>query len=117
MCIQCHLNLSDETVSLQLQEALDKDIYIYSEFNSTSINHIIIGASGYNSLDIRNKAIILLNKYYEWLKLNPNYILNNYSSIVKQPTKYISNKNIIKWTGLCVFITSVYLFNFNFQLY
>ena len=29
MCLKCHAGLSDETISLQLQEQLDKDIINY----------------------------------------------------------------------------------------
>ena len=61
----------DASAKLDISSTTNKDIYIYSEFNSTSINHIIIGTSGYNSLDIRNKAITLLNKYNEWFNIKP----------------------------------------------
>jgi len=76
MCLKCHAGLSDETISLQLQEQLDKDIINYTIYNSTSINHIIVAASGHNGLDVRNKAITLLNNYYEWLTSNRQYILD-----------------------------------------
>ena len=76
MCLKCHLGLSDETVSSSLQEQLDKDTDDYPKYNSTSISHFIIAASGYNGLDVRNKAIILLQKYNDWLTLNPNNILD-----------------------------------------
>ena len=76
MCLKCHLGLSDEMISSQLQEQLDKDTNDYPKYNSTSISHFIIAASGYNGLDVRNNAITLLNKYNEWLTSNPKYILH-----------------------------------------
>ena len=75
MCLQCHLGLSVEQVSTQLHEQLDTPGYI--KYNSTSISHFIIAASGYNGLDVRNNAITLLNNYNDWLILNPNCILHD----------------------------------------
>ena len=75
MCIKCHSSLSNELILKHLKEELDSGAKNFSLYNSTSISHLIISASGYNGCDIRNKAITLLNKYNEWLILNPSYIL------------------------------------------
>ena len=72
MCIKCHSCLSNNIILKHLKEELDNGEKNFPIYNSTSINHIIISASGYNGCDIRNKAITLLNKYNEWLKLNPD---------------------------------------------
>ena len=76
MCLKCHLGLSDEMISSQLQEQLDKDTNDYPKYNSTSISHLIIAASGYNGINVRNKSITLLEQYNTWLHSNPNYILH-----------------------------------------
>tara|TARA_Y100000996_G_C22105622_1_gene471714 strand:+ start:134 stop:472 length:339 start_codon:yes stop_codon:yes gene_type:complete len=76
MCLKCHLGLSDELVSSQLQEQLDKDIPDFTKYNSTSISHFIIASSGFNGIDVRNKSITLLEQYNTWLHSNPNYILH-----------------------------------------
>ena len=76
MCIKCHSSLSNEIILTDLIKELDSGEKNFPIYNSTSISHIIISASGYNGCDIINKAITLLNKYNEWLILNPSYILH-----------------------------------------
>lgn len=71
------MNLSDENISKQVKELLDYGENEYPKYNSTSISHFIISASGYNGLDNRNKSIILLNKFNSWLIKNPSYIVVN----------------------------------------
>ena len=92
MCIKCHSSISNNIISKHLQEALDSDGNDFLIYNSTSISHIIISASGFNGCDIRNKGIKLLNKYNEWLKSNPNYILEE-SLSPKCLTKIIERIN------------------------
>ena len=76
MCLKCHLGLSDDNISSQLQEQLDKSTPDFEKYNTTAISHFIIAASGYNGIKVRNEAITLLNQYNDWLKVNPNHILH-----------------------------------------
>ena len=63
------LFISNEIILKHLKEALDSGAKYFPII--LHISHLIISASGYNGCDIRNKAITLLNKYNEWLILNP----------------------------------------------
>ena len=53
MCIQCHMNLSDEELLEQLSNITYQDM---DELNETSIFHFIIAASGFNGPVVRVKA-------------------------------------------------------------
>ena len=77
MCIKCHIGLSDSIVCSNMQDEIDNGSKNFNIYNSTSISHIIIAASGFNGLNIRGKAIKLLENYKNWLFLNPKYVLNN----------------------------------------
>lgn len=76
MCYTCHIGLSDETILSQTQEQLNKGSTDYPDYNSTSISHFIISASGYNGLENRKKSITLLENFNKWLLLNPYYTLD-----------------------------------------
>ena len=64
MCLKCHLGLSDSIVCSEMQEELDNGTINFNIYNSTSISHIIIACSGYNGLEVRNKAIKVLPGEY-----------------------------------------------------
>ena len=86
MCIQCHMNLSDEELLEQLSEITYQDM---DNLNETSISHFIIAASGFNGPVVRVKAKKVLFLVAEWLKKNKisnisNQEINNYLEYIHQ---------------------------------
>ena len=58
MCRQCHNNLSNEEVLYQMKEAEIEPNF--NEWNTSSVSHLLIIASGHNgkeSSDIANKIL------------------------------------------------------------
>jgi len=82
MCFLCHKKLSNETITNQLLDMLI--IKNFNEWNTTTINHLIIISSGINGNNNKKIAIILLNQYID------NFL--KYQSGQKSILKY--NKNI-----------------------
>tara|TARA_Y100000996_G_C22021950_1_gene437139 strand:+ start:107 stop:439 length:333 start_codon:yes stop_codon:yes gene_type:complete len=78
MCLKCHLGLSDSNILNQMKNI---ETHQFTECNSTSISHFIIAASGFNGKEVRKISIQVLENYYNWLKVNPEYILNDNLSL------------------------------------
>jgi hypothetical protein len=76
MCIQCHSSLSDQMVCDQITEQINAGSKYYHLYNSTSISHFLIATGGYNGIEVKKKAEILLKKYINWLKEHPRFIIN-----------------------------------------
>ena len=73
MCWKCHQFISNEDINQQIKEGLEKKDFNY--YNTTSINHIIIVASGYNGDENKQLAIQLLEEFSIFLTTKPkNYI-------------------------------------------
>ena len=67
MCIKCHIQLQELDILDQLSKISEKD---FITFNQTSINHLIIMSSGYNTDKIKNIAVDILQKYIKWTENN-----------------------------------------------
>ena len=78
MCLKCHLGLSDINILNQMKNIETNQ---FAKCNSTAISHFIIAASGFNGEEVRNVSIQVLENYYNWLKINPEYILNDNLSL------------------------------------
>jgi len=68
MCLDCHNNLSDDQIQKQLENALRNPQF--EKWNSTSVNHMKIAASGHNGLKCKLLAEQLLEEYEQWKKFN-----------------------------------------------
>ena len=76
MCLKCHSNLSNNAIKEQLLEALNTKNYI--EWNTTSINHILIILSGHNGNKNKILATQLLSEFVDFLKIQSfNYYPTN----------------------------------------
>ena len=70
MCLECHSHLSDSDVITQLRDSLTGTDF---EWNSTSLFHIYLAASGINGYEAQAVAFELLEKYIKWIKENPTW--------------------------------------------
>lgn len=66
MCKQCHSMFTDEEVVEQLTDHMDNPQY--EKWNTTSVSHIGIAASGHNGNDARKLGLILFRNYIDWRK-------------------------------------------------
>ena len=57
-----------------MQGEIDNGEKHFNIYNSTSISHIIIAASGFNGSSVRDKGLKVLENYNNWLLLNPKYV-------------------------------------------
>ena len=104
MCFKCHTGLSDEFIHKELINALDKKNY--NEWNTTSVNHMFLIASGLNGYDNKILAIEVLMEFIEYLKTKPSnympinslenmysvtYIINLLNNIIKNSNSYFDN--------------------------
>lgn len=64
MCISCHKGLSDEIITVQLQEALKNPEF--DVWNETSLSHMAICIVGYNGIECRIMGNQLLEEYIQW---------------------------------------------------
>ena len=64
MCELCHSKLSDETVLGQLTHSLKNPNF--DQWNTTSLGHVLISASGKNGEEARKVAIQLAEEFYKW---------------------------------------------------
>jgi len=96
MCYLCHYKLSNETITKQLLEALIKKNF--HEWNTKTINHLIIISSGINGNNNKKIAIILLNQYINnFLQYqSDNYIPENSIEKMYSIDKLKSGLNYIK---------------------
>lgn len=68
MCLKCHSQLSTEEIIKQLQSSLlDPQ---YEKWNSTSINHCIIAAYGFNGNEASGIAVLILQNFHTYLQTN-----------------------------------------------
>ena len=81
MCYYCHINLNNEDLLDFLNNTSENEFII---LNLTFISYLILCCTGYNGLDIKNKALIKLLKY------NKYYSINNYNNIIND----LNNNNI-----------------------
>ena len=91
MCLSCHTAFSDSDTEEQLRNALSDPKY--ELWNSTSFNHIIIAALGYNGSASRELAITLLNNFNEYLKAQRYAIFRWLPTMVSLYLRRISNIN------------------------
>lgn len=70
MCRECHSAFTDEDVVKQLKKIVDNPQY--EKWNTTSISHIAIAASGENGDEARTLGLKLLRDYTQWRKSKPN---------------------------------------------
>lgn len=64
MCLQCHNYLSEEDILESLKEDIKNPQF--DQWNTTSINHIVISALGNENLECRKIAIELLEKFIRY---------------------------------------------------
>lgn len=90
MCFSCHDEITNEELLKSFYEILEPnyDISKFNIYNSTSLNHLFIAASGFNGNIIKEKSIQVLEKYNDWLK-------NNSSEEISSDFNYTNLKQII----------------------
>lgn len=70
MCRQCHSAFTNDEVVTQLKETAVAPNYI--KWNTTSVSHVAIAASGENGEEARVIGLQLLRGYIEWRKQKPD---------------------------------------------
>jgi len=70
MCRQCHSAFTNDEIVTQLKETAVAPNYI--KWNTTSVSHVAIAASGENGEEARVLGLQLLQGYIEWRKEQPN---------------------------------------------
>lgn len=73
MCIQCHQGFSDEDTYNQLN--VEPEELKFGRWNSTSLSHLCITASGFNGDKCRELGIKILEDYYKWNKDNKHLLI------------------------------------------
>jgi len=93
------MGLTDDTLLKQLSESDNFKIW-----NTGSICHLFIASSGFNGINVRNKALENLNRYYKWCEENTDKIaipinqLQKYIIYIQNnTTKHHNKDNIIKY--------------------
>lgn len=69
MCRQCHNSLSDSQVLSQMKEA-ETDPH-FEEWNTSSVSHVLIAASGHNGTEAADIANKILDDFEIYLKTKP----------------------------------------------
>lgn len=72
MCMQCHGFLSDAQVLIELNQAVDCKGKEFEQWNTTSVSHILIAASGHNGEVCKKVAVKVLQRFYDWYEKNKN---------------------------------------------
>lgn len=70
MCFQGHMGLTDEQITRQLRVSLDDPRF--DKWNTTSVSHAAIAATGHNGEEARELGLELLNKFIEWRRTKPD---------------------------------------------
>jgi hypothetical protein len=73
MCFLCHFKLSANDVVKQLKDSVKNPRY--EVWNSTSLSHLNISASGFDGPEARTLALRLLSGFIKWAKENNRDIL------------------------------------------
>tara|TARA_B110000208_G_scaffold191374_1_gene258028 strand:+ start:405 stop:704 length:300 start_codon:yes stop_codon:yes gene_type:complete len=81
MCYYCHINLKNNDLLEFLTNTTESEWII---LNLTGICYLILCITGYNGLEVKNKAKNILNKY------NKYYNIYYYDNIIKE----LKNNNI-----------------------
>lgn len=95
MCFSCHDVINEEELLKSFNEILkpNYDISKFKIYNSTSLHHLFISASGWNGNIVKEKSIKVLEKYTCWLKNNSSEEINsdfNYTNLNKN-ISYLKN--------------------------
>lgn len=67
MCFQCHMGFTDEQVVAQLREESN-----FEGWNTTSVSHVAISATGHNGETARQLGLELLRGFIEWRRTKPD---------------------------------------------
>ena len=101
MCLDCHLGLKDNTI---LEQISDTEVNNFHVWNSTSINHLLIASSGFNGIDVRNKALEVISNFYKWCKKNTNQhvipietLKQNITYVLNNTTEHHNKNNLITY--------------------
>ena len=68
MCLKCHSQIPTAEIVRQLHSTLA--LPMYEKWNSTSINHCIIAAYGFNGTEASEVALTILKNFYAYLQVN-----------------------------------------------
>lgn len=90
MCLSCHSHYSDKELESELINILNKPRF--KTFNTTSIDHLLISASGYNNAKCRELSLIILDRFLLWYIDKKDRYMPKHGIINMYPKKYISAK-------------------------
>lgn len=93
MCYTCHMGLSDEIVISQLKCELDDPKF--EDYNTTSLNHILLCIFGFNGEEAHNLANELAERFYEWF-LGKTYGIWQYFYLYKPGSEVFPHSNQIR---------------------
>lgn len=68
MCLRCHSHIPTEEIVRQLKSSLEEPQY--DKWNSTSINHCVIAAYGFNGKEASDIAVAILQNFSKYLEAN-----------------------------------------------
>jgi len=74
--MQCHGFLSDAQVLIELNQVVKCKEKEFEHWNTTSVSHILIAASGHNGVVCKKVATKVLQRFYDWYEKNKsdNYL-------------------------------------------
>ena len=92
MCLSCHLGAygaNEEPLLSQLLEVTDEK---YARFNSTSIAHMVLAATGYNGQKCRDAALNILRTFIDKVRNSPGtfteFVLMPFEPVDYYTTQY-----------------------------
>lgn len=68
MCLLCHSSISDDEMLRSLKETPYPEMF--NRWNTTSVSHISLAAAGMNGVEVRNEALLVLDRFLEWYREN-----------------------------------------------
>jgi hypothetical protein len=92
MCYSCHGTNPEETLK-QLTEMFAKKNYEFENFNTTSVNHLIISMSGHDSKECQTLAIKIYKEFLNWYETQENNYFPKHG--MEQQYSYECLKNIL----------------------
>lgn len=88
MCLNCHQFMCDDDILQQLEEAITNNQF--DRWNTTSIGHMLLVASGFNGAKCRNLALTILNQFIKWYNDKPDGYLPSHGIEPMYSKKYIA---------------------------
>lgn len=94
MCLDCHGTSAD--VLAQLKQLQERKEYGFYQWNTTSVNHLLIAMSNHDGAECRDLAVDIMKEFIVWYKANRyDHYLPVYGVVRMYSTECL--ENIVKF--------------------